>query len=342
MIAPTQVGSSASTLAAEPAGGDVELARVYRSGLHEGTHVGALVVLDRDASVLWHRGDVSRPVFHRSCAKPFQAVAMLEAGLTLATPDLALAPASHAGEPEHVARVLAMLDEAGLTEHDLTCPLDLPGNQAARDEVIRAGGGPRRVYMNCSGKHAAMLTTCLRAGWPTADLLDPAHPLQRRIRATIERITGSLTHDIVGVDGCGAPVFATDLVGLARGFRTLVSAAPGSRERAVADAMRQHPQLVGGSTSGDTLLMTRVPGMLVKLGADGVQAFALPDGRAVAFKIADGGERARLPLIRAALDFLGVPTDVVPGAPGAPFADAVIRGGGRPVGSVVAAPTLFG
>ncbi|HEY7813309.1 MAG TPA: asparaginase [Nakamurella sp.] len=341
----SDIRSAAPDLAGEragdPAGGDVELARVYRSGLHESTHYGALVVTDRDGSELWRRGDVRRPVFHRSCAKPFQAVAMLDSGLVLPAPDLALAAASHAGEPEHVTRVLAMLDAVGLTEDDLLCPADLPGDRAARDEVVRRGGGPRRVYMNCSGKHAAMVRTCLRAGWSTADYLDPAHPLQRRIRAGIERITGAVTHDIVGVDGCGAPVFATDLVALARGFGALVTSAAGTPARSVADAMRRHPALVGGSASGDTLLMKRIPGLLVKLGADGVQAFALPDGRAVAFKIADGGERARLPLILAALDFLGVRTDVAPGAPGTAFADAVVLGGERPVGMVVASPTLF-
>lgn len=320
----------------------VELAVIERSGFVESRHAGAAVVLDPAGAVALTLGDVETPILPRSSLKPLQALGSVTAGAELAGERLALATASHSGTDRHVAVVRGILDQAGLDESHLGCPAAWPTDTATRDELVRELGSPQRIRMNCSGKHAAMLTTCLRAGWPTADLLDPAHPLQRRIRATIERITGSLTHDIVGVDGCGAPVFATDLVGLARGFRTLVSAAPGSRERAVADAMRQHPQLVGGSTSGDTLLMTRVPGMLVKLGADGVQAFALPDGRAVAFKIADGGERARLPLIRAALDFLGVPTDVVPGAPGAPFADAVIRGGGRPVGSVVAAPTLFG
>lgn len=322
-----------------PAGADVELARVYRSGLHEGTHYGALVLVDRDGSVLQQRGDVHRPVFHRSCAKPFQAVAMLDAGLRLTGADLAMAAASHTGQDEHVAMVRAGLAAGGLTEDDLGCPADLPSDPQARDAAVRRGDRPSRAWMNCSGKHAAMLRTCRTARWSTANYLDPAHPLQRRIRATVERFAGP-THDIVGIDGCGAPVFATDLVGLARGFGALVTAEPGSSARAVADAMRRYPQLVGGRTSGDTLLMREIPGLLVKLGADGVQCFALPDGRAAAFKISDGAERARLPIVLAALDHLGVRTQSVAADPLAVQSRTVL-GAGRPVGSVVAAPDLF-
>ncbi len=320
-------------------GPDVELARVYRSGLHEGTHYGALVIVDQDGAVLHRRGDVHRPVFHRSCAKPFQAVAMLDAGLRLSEFELAVAAASHTGEAEHLAMVRAVLAADGLTEDDLGCPADLPNDPDARAEALRRGDRPSRVAMNCSGKHAAMLRTCRTARWSTANYLDPAHPLQRRIRSTVERFAGP-THDIVGVDGCGAPVFATDLVGLARGFGALVTANPGTSARAVADAMRRHPQLVGGRSSGDTLLMREIPGMLVKLGADGVQCFALPDGRAAAFKISDGAERARLPIVLAALDELGVRTDTVAATPLA-TASRTVLGAGRPVGSVVAAPNLF-
>lgn len=359
MSAPTGVAAPATTV--RPIGGataagalaragsrDVELARVYRSGLHEGSHYGALVVVDRDGSVLWQQGDVHRPVFQRSCAKPFQAVAMLNAGAPVGGPDLALAAASHTGEDEHVVRVLDLLEAGGVTEQDLGCPADLPTDHAARDALIRAGGRPRRVYMNCSGKHAAMLGTCRVAGWPTADYLAPEHPLQQLIRSTIADITGETCGDTVGVDGCGAPVFATGLVGLARGFGALVSAAQGTTRRSVADAMRDHPRMVGGSDSPDTLLMTAHPGLLAKGGADGVHALALPDGRAVAFKIADGGDRARLPVIAAALSFLGVEgflgveADRRPGsATDASLTSTAVLGGGRPVGAVTVAPDLF-
>jgi L-asparaginase II len=336
-------GGVSTAASSAPAGGrDVELARTYRSGLHECSHYGALVIVDRDGSLLWQRGAVHRPLFPRSCAKPFQAVAMLNAGAPVGGPDLALAAASHTGENEHVVRVLDLLAAAGATEQDLRCPADLPTDRTARDAVIRADGLPRPVYMNCSGKHAVMLGTCRAAGWPTADYLAPEHPLQQLIRSTIVDLTGETHADTVGVDGCGAPILAIGLVSLARGFSTLVSAAPGSAQRSVADAMRDHPHMVGGSDSLDTLLMTAYPGLLAKGGADGVHALALPDGRAVAFKIADGGDRARLPVITAALRFLGVKTARPPGSTtDASLPSTAVWGGDRPVGAVTVAPDLF-
>ncbi|TKV61596.1 asparaginase [Nakamurella flava] len=311
--------------------GDVELVRVHRSGVHENSHYGALVILDADGTVLDQVGDVSRPVFHRSCAKPFQATAMLETGLTLDGGDLAVAAASHAGEAGHVERILGILAGGGLSEDDLGCPADRPEDESARDAAVLAGVPSRKLLMNCSGKHAAMLRTCLVKGWPTVGYLAVDHPLQIAVRATVTRLTGA-EPSAVGVDGCGAPVFATDLVALARGFAALVTGPVGSPERRVADAMRAHPWLVGGTHSPDTQVMTAVPGILVKLGADGVQAFALPDGRAAAFKISDGAHRARLPLIKAALGRLGIDVDLP--------ADVVL-GGGRPVGAATVVPHLF-
>ena len=195
----------------------VELVRSYRSGTHENSHYGSLVILDRDGSPILQRGDVHRPVFHRSCAKPFQAIAMLELNAPLAGADLALAAASHTGEPEHVHRTLGILGRSGFTEDDLGCPEALPSDPAAYRSVIRGNGGQRRVYMNCSGKHAAMLATCRVQAWPSAGYLDVDHPLQQRIRAVIQTATGEAPAG-VGVDGCGAPVYATSLVALARGF----------------------------------------------------------------------------------------------------------------------------
>ena len=263
---------------------------------------------------------------------------MLDAGLPLSGAQLALAAASHSGEVDHVAGVLSMLADAGLTEDDLGCPADLPADQAARDQVIRGGGAPRRVYMNCSGKHAAMVQTCRINGWSTADYLDPNHPLQQAVRATIETTTGVDTHHTVGVDGCGTPVFATELADLARGFAALVTAAArhlGPQRLPMRCAGM--PTWSAGRRPWDTLLMTGIDGLLVKLGADGVQAFALPDGRAAAFKISDGADRARLPLVLAALEFLGIPAESVASSTAAVTARTVL-GGGRPVGSVVVAP----
>jgi L-asparaginase II len=319
----------------------VELVRSYRSGTHENSHYGSLVILDRDGSPILQRGDVHRPVFHRSCAKPFQAIAMLELGAPLAGADLALAAASHTGEPEHVRRTLGILGRSGFAEDDLGCPAALPSDPAAYRSVIRGNGGERRVYMNCSGKHAAMLATCRVQSWPSAGYLDVDHPLQQRIRAVIESMSGEVPTG-VGVDGCGAPVYATSLLALARGFGAVASADVGSAGRLVADAMRDHPDMVGGTGSDDTRLMQAIDGLLVKGGADGVHCAALPDGRSIALQIADGADRARMPVLVAALRSLGL------GGPTGAARDLLdelavgtVLGGGHPVGTVEIVPGLF-
>jgi L-asparaginase II len=181
-----------------------------------------------------------------------------------------------------------------------------------------------------------MLATCVAAGWPTASYTDPSHPLQVEISQTIERLTGEPVA-AVGVDGCGAPLFAISLTGLARAFSALVRADPGSPERRVADAMRAHPAWTSGTSRPDRRLVEAVPGLLLKSGAEGVEAFALADGRAAAFKIddGDGARRARTAVTVALLHALGA--DDVPGADRATLhalARPAVRGGGQDVGEV--------
>ena len=161
--------------------------------------------------------------------------------------------------------------------------------------------------MNCSGKHAAMLATCVQNGWPTDSYLAQSHPLQREILRTVEDVAGERV-TATGVDGCGAPLFALTLAGLARAFLALVLAGPGTPGRRVADAMRAHPEWTSGTTRDERRLMDAVPGLLLKGGAEGVDAFALADGqgvRAGAVKIDDGAHRARTPVTVAALRLLG-------------------------------------
>ncbi|WP_129841772.1 asparaginase [Streptomyces sp. RFCAC02] len=289
------------------------LAEVVRSGFVEGRHRGALVVLGADGSVVRVVGDPELPVFPRSSNKPMQAAGVLRAGLPLSGERLALAAASHAGEDFHRELAARMLAEHGLTEAALRCPPE----------------GGSRLAMNCSGKHAAMLAACAVNGWPTESYTDPGHPLQVLIRETAEAATGEpVAH--TGVDGCGAPLFAFSLTGLARAFRAFVLAAPDTPERRVADAMRAHPEYVGGTARADSLLMRAVPGVLSKAGAEGVQAVALPDGRALAFKVEDGAARARGPVLASVLRSLDVP---VPG-PAAGALVSAVEGGGRVVGEV--------
>lgn len=277
-------------------------------------------------------GDVDVPIFPRSSNKPMQAAGMIGCGLDLDGELLALAAASHSGEPFHVAGVREILTGAGLGTEDLLCPPALPLDDPAMRLLLREGGDADRVHMNCSGKHAAMLATCVAAGWPTRTYLDPTHPLQRELRRSVERLSGE-TVAAVGVDGCGAPLFAVSLTGLARAFRAMVLAQPGSAERRVADSMRTHPGWTSGTTRPQRALMEAVPGLLVKSGAEGVLALALPDGRAAAFKIEDGSARAVPAVAVALLDVLGPGPGADSGALKS-IGDLPVHGGGRVVGQI--------
>ncbi|HEX5594780.1 MAG TPA: asparaginase [Micromonosporaceae bacterium] len=309
--------------------GGVPLAELIRSDFVESFHRGSVVVLDADGAVLSSAGDIRSPIFPRSSNKPMQAVGMLRSGLRLADPaDLAVVCASHHGEDFHVARVRTLLHSVGLDESALRCPPDLPADAAAATAVLRAGGGQSRIQMNCSGKHTGMLLTCRAAGWPLEEYWHPEHPLQEALRTAVEDLTGEQV-SAVGVDGCGAPVLAVSLTGLAGAFLRIASAASGSVEHMVASAMRAHPTLVSGTGADDARLMAGVPGLLSKAGAEGVQAVALPGIGAVALKIDDGAGRARMPVLASALRRLGMEAPVLE-----ELAEPVVLGGGAPVGSV--------
>jgi L-asparaginase II len=293
-----------------------------------------VLIVGADGAPLLRAGQVTQPMFPRSVNKPLQAAALLRAGLDLDGKLLALAAASHSGEDFHVAGVREILARAGLTESALRCPPALPMDERAQREVLRRGGGPDRVQMNCSGKHAAMLACSVSAGWPVAGYLDPAHPVQVAIRRTVQELAGEHVQT-VAVDGCGAPLFALSLSGLTRALRVLVTAPAGTPERRVADAMRAHPDWTSGSRRPERALMAAVPGLLVKSGAEGVEGLALADGRAAAYKIEDGASRVRPAVTVAVLRRLGVASD--PGVDGAALdqiAHVPVLGGQQEVGAV--------
>jgi L-asparaginase II len=306
------------------------LAHVTRSGFLEGVHYGAAVALDPAGAVVVAVGDPAATALPRSSLKPLQLLAMLRAGLDLDPPLLALAAASHSGEPFHLAGVEQILHAGGLTAADLRNTPDLPLDARERLSWQCAGRPADRAAQNCSGKHAAMLVTCTVNGWPTDSYVDPDHPLQRLVRATIAELTGEPV-SVVAVDGCGAPAFGTGLTGLARAFGLLARAAPATPEGRIADAVRAHPDYLGGTGREVTELIRAVPGLIAKDGAEGVYAAALPDGRAAALKVADGGARARQPVMVGLLRELGVE---VPER----LADQPVLGHGQPVGAVTAAP----
>ncbi len=307
---------------------------VIRSGFIEGHHSGSVVALDATGQVDWAIGDVASPIYPRSCNKPMQAVGMVRNGLAVQEELLALCSASHSGEPFHLDGVRRILAAAGLDESALQTPPDYPLDEEARTAAIRAGRDRTRIAMNCSGKHAGMLATCAANGWPVESYLDPEHPLQAALAATFAELTGEQVTS-VGVDGCGAPLFSASLTGLARAFRALVLAEPGTAERRVSDAIAAYPTFVSGSQRDEAALLAAVPGAIAKAGAEACYALALPDGRAVALKIDDGGSRASPPVMAAALRRLGV--DREPGVDGDGVRAtglAPLLGGDREVGEL--------
>jgi L-asparaginase II len=310
-----------------------ELAHVVRNGFVESRHYGSVVVVDPAGDVVLAHGVPDEPVLPRSTVKPVQALACLQAGAPLAGHEVAIAAGSHTGEDMHVDVVEGILARASLTVDALGCPPDWPEDEPTRHRLIRAGGRPEPVRMNCSGKHAAMLAACVANGWSTGDYLDAAHPLHRRVADLFEQLSGApVAH--AAVDGCGAPLFGLALRGLADVFRALATAPAHTPAATVADAMRTYPEYVGGSHGHlNTLLMRSAPGVIAKGGAEGVLAAATPDGHAVAVKVIDGSPRATTAIAIAALRAAGIP---MPGA--AHLAGVPVLGGGQPVGEI--RPTL--
>lgn len=293
---------------------------VVRSGFVESTHHARMLTVGADGRPVRVEGPVESPASPRSSMKPIQALAMLRHGLDLDGELLALAAASHAGEPFHVDGVRKILAGAGLDESALRCPEDYPEDRAVAQKA--------RILMNCSGKHAGMLATCVVNGWPVETYLDPEHPLQRAILETVEELTGERVSG-VGVDGCGAPLCYVSMAGVTRAFRTIALADAGSLEGRLFRAMTEFPEWTSGSVRPEAKLMRAIPGLLVKAGAEGFDAFAFRDGRAGTVKIEDGGLRARTPVTVAALRSLGLD------APGLDeLAAGTLLGGGRPVGEV--------
>jgi len=306
------------------------VAHVVRSGFVESVHHGSVVALDANGSTLFSVGDVTGPIFPRSCSKPIQALSFLRAGLDLDGELLALASGSHSGESFHLEGVRRILAGAGLGERDLLNTPDLPYEEAERDAWVASGRGPTSLGQNCSGEHSAMLATCVVAGWDTATYLDSRHPLQQLMATTLAELSDEPVA-AVGVDGCGAPVLAVSLTGLARAFTRLALAPEGTHEAQVAAAIRAYPQWMGGTRRDVTSLIRGVPGLIAKDGAESVYVAALADGRAVALKIADGGQRARPVVMAAALRRLGIDAEVLD-----ELAYAPVLGHGRQVGSVTA------
>jgi L-asparaginase II len=312
-------------------------------GLVESIHYGSVIATAPDESAdgglrtLFSAGDPLAPFYPRSSLKPLQAVAMVSAGLEVPADLLALTAASHSGAAMHRDGALRILEMHGLTADALENSTDLPYGPDEREEWLRNGGTATQLTQNCSGKHAAMAATCVINGWPVRGYLDPGHSLQQLVRTTVRQLTGE-EPERTSTDGCGTPLFALTLRGMARAFGRITSAVvtdPEGPEAAVGRAMMQHPEMVAGVGRDVTDLMRLAPGILAKDGFEGVQLVGLPDGRAVAVKISDGGDRARMPVTVRALEALDVDT-----APLAGIATGAVLGGGRSVGLLQATDFL--
>lgn len=305
------------------------LAHVERSGFVESVHHGVVAATGADGALELSLGPVGAPIFPRSSNKPMQTIAMVRHGLDLPPHLLSLASASHNGEQIHLDGVREILASAGLTTDDLQNTPDRPILESERERWIREGLEPASISQNCSGKHAAMLATCVANDWDTSTYRDPAHPLQIAMAQTLADLAGEEIA-ATGVDGCGAPVMALSTAGLARAFGRIAGAAQDTPEGQVAEAIRAHPDYLGGTDRDVTALIRGVPGLVAKDGAEAVYAIGLADGRGLAVKITDGNQRARTVVARAALQAMGVTEDL-----DMLLADPVL-GHGEPVGTVSA------
>lgn len=315
----------------------VELAVVERSGFVESRHAGAAIVISPEGEVIRTLGNPDALFLPRSSLKPLQAVACITAGADLVGEQLAMSTASHVGTDRHVDVVREILAAGGLTEDALACPPAWPGDTATRDELVREHGAPARVRMNCSGKHAAMLRACVATGWPTEGYLDQSHPLQVHIREVVERLTGErIAH--TSVDGCGAPVHALTLTGLARGIHRIGTASdrsPFALHRvagSLVHAVKDSPWTIEGPGRPDTIAIETL-GVFAKGGAEGVMVMVAPNGTTVATKMLDGAARASTIVAATLLARAGALSDADLAALTAALPLAVL-GGGNDVGMI--------
>jgi len=298
----------------------VILAEVIRGETVESVHRGHVVILDGDGKPIFTAGDPDTFTFIRSSGKPFQAMPFITSGAAdhfgFNEEEIALACASHSGEPVHVRIASQMLEKAGFTESDLRCGAHLPFNEAEAERMLRSGEQPTQLHNNCSGKHAAMLAFAKHIGADTTCYDSPRNPIQQTILQTMAEFAEYPADKIqIGIDGCSAPNFAMPLWAMARSFANLInpptSFDPKARDacRRIVSALANHPELIGGTGRLDTMLMQAAPGKLIsKVGAEGVWLSAVlpndryPSGLAIALKVEDGDDRRGRPVV--AIDIL--------------------------------------
>ena len=300
------------------------LAELVRDGIVESQHFGHLIALDTSGAPALIKGNPNELIYPRSAIKSIQASAMVRKGLVQEVRSLALICASHSGSGAHQEVALEILRSAGLDESALQCVVDRPLGAQERKEW--GDKEPTRLAMNCSGKHAGMLATCVANNWSIENYLEINHPLQVAIREELENLAGEKVAKI-STDGCGAPLFLISMRGLASAFHKFATSKDPVHQQVI-NACLTYPEMVAGEGRLDTELMKCVPDLFLKVGAEGVQAAFLRDGRTVVFKVCDGSERAHEVILQKAFAKLGFNFDVNP---------LQVLGGGEKIGELRAA-----
>ena len=280
----------------------VVVAELVRDGFTESFHHGVLAVVDQHGSTLLERGNPDAIVYPRSTLKPLQAIAVMETGIELSPLNLTLTTASHCGSAQHREAIRALLKEYGLDESALRCPKDWPLGNAERAQYLAEGHETSSLAMNCSGKHAGFLAACTHAGFGTEDYLSFDHPLQQAIVETITRYTCEAP-TFTSRDGCGAPLHALGLRGLARGIAK-IAAGTSEHEQQLLNAVRDNAWAIDGEGRDNTVTIETLGG-IAKIGAEGLVVIGTPSGVAVAVKILDGSMRATSLVALAALEQVG-------------------------------------
>ncbi|MGO4640493.1 asparaginase [Mesorhizobium sp. 2RAF45] len=289
------------------------LIEVLRGAIVESAHRGTVAVFDADGKPVLEIGDTSKPVFPRSAVKAIQALPLVETGAADAygfgNRELALACASHSGEPEHVELARSMLARAGLDGSALECGAHWPSNHAAEIALARAGGSPNALHNNCSGKHSGFLCTCVHSGIAHSGYVKAGHALQEMVRDAMQSVTGAVHGaDERATDGCSIPTYAVPLRSFALGFARMATTNGFGPERAKAAkrllaACMAEPFFVAGTGREDVALMEAAPGRIfAKGGAEGVHCAAIPElGLGIALKCDDGAHRASEAMVAAVL-----------------------------------------
>jgi len=299
------------------------LAKVTRGELVESLHLGHLIALNADGSTYLFKGSPELPIYPRGAVKSLQAAAMLKAGLKVEANELAIICASHSGSQKHIDLVTKMLTSRDISISQLKNVADKPLGE--KEKFTWGEKSVSQLAQNCSGKHAGMLITCQQNGWDMNSYLDLDHPLQVAIKNEIEALASEQV-SAVSVDGCGAPLFAISLAGLARAISNLVKSKDDIYQQIVS-ACTKYPELVAGEGRLTTRLMQSVPGLFMKEGAEGVEVCALSDGRVIAIKIIDGSWRPVALIIMEIFKRWGVEM---------PDESVKIYGGGSVIGEVIA------